>query len=154
MDDIRIMYKNAGHKHQPTTFLFTESEIKDEVFLETINSILSTGEVPGLLSKDKMLAMTANLRQDFLRDRSGMDKTPDNLKQYFTDCVRDNLHVMLCMSPLNPKFPVRTRKFPGLVSSPTVDWFLGWPEEALISVSKGFIQNFDIDCTPDTKKKP
>ena len=39
MDDIRILYKNAGHKNQPTTFLFTESEIKDEVFLETINSI-------------------------------------------------------------------------------------------------------------------
>ena len=25
MDDIRIFYKNAGHKRQPTTFLFTES---------------------------------------------------------------------------------------------------------------------------------
>eukprot|EP00985_Skeletonema_marinoi_P025985 scaffold19647_cov107-Skeletonema_marinoi.AAC.1 len=24
MDDIRILYKNAGHKNQPTTFLFTE----------------------------------------------------------------------------------------------------------------------------------
>ena len=52
MDDIRILYKNAGHQRRPTTFLFTESEIKDEVFLETINSILSTGEVPGLFAKD------------------------------------------------------------------------------------------------------
>ncbi len=151
LDDIRELYKNAGHMRKPTVFLFTESEIKDEVFLETINSILSTGEVPGLFAKDEMLAMTADLRQDFLRERPGVEETADNLKQYFTDCVRDNLHVMLCMSPLNPKFPVRARKFPGLVSSPTVDWFLGWPEEALVSVSRGFIQDFELDCTPETK---
>lgn len=25
------------------------------------------------------------------------------MKQYFIDCVRDNLHLILCMSPLNPK---------------------------------------------------
>lgn len=151
MDDIRELYKSAGHKRQSTTFLFTESEIKDEVFLETINSILSTGEVPGLFAKDEMLAMTADLRLDFLKDRPGQEETPDNLKQYFTDCVRDNLHVILCMSPLNPKFPVRARKFPGLVSSPTVDWFLGWPEDALVSVSKGCIKDFELDCTPETK---
>lgn len=152
MDDIRILYKNAGHKKQPTTFLFTESEIKDEVFLETINSILSTGEVPGLFAKDEMMAMTADLRQAFLKDRPGQEETQDNLKQYFTDCVRDNLHIILCMSPLNPKFPIRARKFPGLVSGPTVDWFLAWPEEALVSVSRGLIQDYPVDCTDETKK--
>eukprot|EP00814_Leptocylindrus_danicus_P009510 CAMPEP_0116004988 /NCGR_PEP_ID=MMETSP0321-20121206/911_1 /TAXON_ID=163516 /ORGANISM="Leptocylindrus danicus var. danicus, Strain B650" /LENGTH=4605 /DNA_ID=CAMNT_0003473357 /DNA_START=128 /DNA_END=13942 /DNA_ORIENTATION=- len=152
MDDIRVLYKNAGHKRQPTTFLFTESEIKDEVFLETINSILSTGEVPGLFAKDEMMAMMSDIRLDFLRDRPGKEETPDNLKQYFTDCVRDNLHIVLCMSPLNPKFPVRARKFPGLVSGPTVDWFLAWPEEALVSVSKGFIKDFPLDCPQETKE--
>jgi len=151
MDDIRLLYRSAGHKREPTVFLFTESEIKDEVFLETINSILSTGEVPGLFAKDEMMAMTADLRQDFLRDRPGMEETQDNLKQYFTDCVRDNLHLMLCMSPLNPKFPVRARKFPSLVSAPTVDWFLPWPEDALVSVARGVIQDFEMECTPETK---
>lgn len=151
MDDIRVLYKNAGHKRQPTTFLFTESEIKDEVFLETINSILSTGEVPGLFAKDEMMAMTADLRLDFLRDRPGKEETQDNLKQYFTDCVRDNLHIILCMSPMNPKFPIRARKFPGLISSPTIDWFLPWPEEALVSVSHGFIKDFPLDCSDKVK---
>ena len=151
MDDIRILYKNAGHKNQPTTFLFTESEIKEEVFLETINSILSTGEVPGLFAKDEMMAMTADIRLDFLRDRPGQEETQDNLRQYFTDRVRDNLHIILCMSPMNPKFPVRARKFPGLVSGPTIDWFLPWPEEALVSVSHGFIKDFPLDCSEEVK---
>ena len=151
MDDIRILYKNAGHKRQPTTFLFTESEIKDEVFLETINSILSTGEVPGLFAKDEMMAMTSDLRLDFLRERPGKEETPDNLKQYFIDCVRDNLHIILCMSPMNPKFSIRARKFPGLVSSPTIDWFLAWPEEALRDVAHGSIKDFPLDCSDEVK---
>lgn len=151
LDDIRILYKSAGHKRQPTVFLFTESEIKEEVFLETINSILSTGEVPGLFAKDEMLAMTADLHNDFIRDRPGKEETQANLKQYFTDCVRDNLHIMLCMSPLSPKFPVRARKFPSLVSSPTIDWFLPWPEEALVRVSHGFINDFPLDCSDNVK---
>jgi dynein heavy chain len=81
MDDVRFLYKNAGHKRMSTTSIFTENEIKDEI----INSILMTGEVPGLFAKDEMLAMTGDLRSGFLRDRPGSDETPDNLRQYFID---------------------------------------------------------------------
>merc|ERR1711865_612389 len=45
MEDLRTLYKSAGHKRQTTVFLFTESEIKDEIFLELLNSVLMTGEV-------------------------------------------------------------------------------------------------------------
>jgi dynein heavy chain len=43
IEDLRQLYKFAGPMRKPTTFLFTESEIKDEVFLESINSVLLTG---------------------------------------------------------------------------------------------------------------
>lgn len=41
------MYKIAGFKGQPVCFLFTDTEVKDEAFLEYINQILMTGEVAG-----------------------------------------------------------------------------------------------------------
>ncbi|CAN0522372.1 unnamed protein product, partial [Laminaria digitata] len=83
--------------------------------------------------------------------RPGQEETWDNMKQYFVDCVRDNLHLILCMSPLNPKFPIRARKFPGLISGPTIDWFLPWPEEALVAVSHGLVAEFPMDCPADIK---
>lgn len=150
MEDLQGLYKNAGHLRKPTTFLFTESEIKDEVFLEYINSVLLTGEIPGLFAKDEILAITADLRNAFVKER-GNDDTQENLKQYFIDKVRDNLHLMICMSPMNPKFPVRARKFPGLVSCPTIDWFLPWPADALVALSHAFIANFEVECTPQEK---
>ena len=110
-----------------------------------------TGEVPGLFAKDEIMAMTAELRPSFIKNRPGVEETQDNLKAYLTDVTRDNLHLMLCMSPLNPKFPERARRFPGLVSAPTIDWFLPWPEEALVAVSKGFLGKFEMACDDDIK---
>jgi hypothetical protein len=39
--------KQAGGAAQPTVFLFSDSQLKDESFLEDINNILNTGEVRG-----------------------------------------------------------------------------------------------------------
>jgi dynein heavy chain len=151
LEDMQNLYKSAGHQCKPTTFLFTESEIKDEVFLEFINSVLLTGEIPGLFAKDEIMAMTADLRTRFLKERPGIEDTQDNLKQYFTDKVRDNLHLMICMSPMSAKFPLRARKFPGVFSCPTIDWFLPWPADALVALSRAFIQNFPVHSTPEVK---
>jgi dynein heavy chain len=152
MEDLRTLYKSAGHQRKQTTFLFTESEIKSEIFLELINSVLMTGEVAGLFAKDEMMGMTADLHNAFVKERPGLEETQANLKQFFTDCARDNLHLVLCMSPMNPLFPERARKFPGITSAPTIDWFLPWPEDALVAVSQGFIRDFPIECDPDTKE--
>jgi dynein heavy chain len=42
--------------------------------------------------------------------------------------------------------------FPGIISAPTIDWFLPWPEEALVTVSRGLISNYPVDCTPKVKE--
>ena len=55
--------------------------------------------------------------------------------QTFVERVRNNLHTVLCMSPVGDQLRVRCRKFPSLVDCCTLDWFAAWPEEALISVS-------------------
>ena len=49
---------------------------------------------------------------------------------------------MLCMSPMNPKFPDRARKFPGLVSGPTIDWFLAVARGGAGQRVHGFIADF------------
>jgi dynein heavy chain len=152
LENIKELYMSAGVKFKPTTFLFTESEIKDEIFLEYINSVLLTGEIPNLIAKDEMMSITSDVRNQFVKERPGIEDTQDNLKQFFIDKVRDNLHMMICMSPMNVKFPIRARKFPGLVSCPTIDWFLPWPSDALVALSQAIIQEFPMECEDDTKQ--
>lgn len=53
----------------------------------------------------------------------------------FRDRVRENLRVVLAMSPIGTAFRDRTRKYPSLVSCTTMDWFREWPAEALQEVA-------------------
>lgn len=81
-----------------------------------------------------------------------MDPSPADLWAYFVERVRDNFHIVLAFSPVGQKFRDRARKFPALFNECTIDWFLPWPEEALVSVSKTFIENFkELDTKKETK---
>ena len=43
--------------------------------------------------------------------------------------VRQNLHMILCFSPVGDGFRIRARQFPALVNCVTYDWFHTWPAE-------------------------
>lgn len=77
--------------------------------------------------------------------------TWDNLYLFFLNRVRDNLHMVLCFSPVGEKFSRRAQQFPGLINGCTIDWFLPWPEEALTSVSGKFLDEFTMACQGEVK---
>jgi dynein heavy chain len=81
-----------------------------------------------------------------------VDPSASELYNYFVDRIRDNLHVCLCFSPVGQKFRDRFRKFPALFNECTIDWFLPWPEEALVSVASSFLSDFkELDTTSEIK---
>lgn len=61
---------------------------------------------------------------------------PDTIYKTFVERVRDNLKIVLCMSPVGDALRVRCRQFPSLVDCCSLDWFSAWPAEALYSVAK------------------
>jgi len=143
-DDLRQLYLMAGVEDKGVTFLFTDSDIKDEVFLERINNILTSGEVPALFAKDDRENIINDLRTPFKKDFPRKPDTNDALWAYFLDRVKKNLHVVLSFSPVGPKFRERARKFPGLISGCTTDWFQPWPRQALLEVANKYLSDFEI----------
>lgn len=43
----------AGGDNRQTVFLFSDSQIKDESFMEDVSMILNTGDVPNLYASDE-----------------------------------------------------------------------------------------------------
>ena len=154
-DDIRNLYREAGPLGKNVTFILTDSEIKTEDFLESINSMLATGEIAGLIPKEEKEVFALETKNVYMKEAGtkGEDPTTTELWVYFINRVRDCLHVVLAFSPVGTKFRERARKFPSLFSSCTIDWFLPWPEAALVSVSSKFLTGFDIDCTAEVKSE-
>ncbi|KDO29332.1 hypothetical protein SPRG_05868 [Saprolegnia parasitica CBS 223.65] len=141
LEDWRQLFKWTGQQNKGVVFLCTDNELKDDSFLEILNGVLATGEIPNLFPKDEM---------NFLAHPSTPD-TYEHLVKFFYERVKTNLHVVLSMSPVDRRFADRCRKFPALVSGCTLDWYLAWPAEALVAVSKGFLDDFSIECAPAVK---
>mmetsp|Transcript_3151 Transcript_3151/g.13662 ORF Transcript_3151/g.13662 Transcript_3151/m.13662 type:complete len:4229 (-) Transcript_3151:2367-15053(-) len=148
-DDLRKVLLMAGAEGKDVVFLFTDTQIVQENFLEDINNILNSGEVPGLFAQDEKERMMTEIRP--YAESLGLNPTKDVLFSTFINRVRDNLHIILCMSPVGEAFRSRCRQFPSLINCCTIDWFMEWPEEALTSVSNKFLSTVDLG-SPEVNK--
>ncbi|KAJ3101998.1 Dynein heavy chain 6, axonemal [Phlyctochytrium planicorne] len=141
-EDLKKLYISSGVDGKNTVFLISDTQIKTEVFLEDINSILNSGEVPSLFEFDEREKILGDLR-GLARDR-GLPEDRDSMYQFFINRVRDNLHIVFATSPVGDTFRNRCRMFPSLVNCCTIDWFDEWPRDALLSVSKRFFEFVDL----------
>ena len=141
-EDLRKLYKMAGVDGDETVFLFTDTQIVVEEFLEDINNILNSGEVPNLFGKDEIEEVMTGVRPH--AKAAGINESDrDAVWAYFISRVRQKLHLVLAMSPVGDAFRGRCRQFPSLINCCTIDWFVQWPEEALLSVSQFFFDTKD-----------
>ncbi|CAO2638081.1 Dynein axonemal heavy chain 7, partial [Lemmus lemmus] len=49
-EDMKTLLRSVGMRGQKTVFLITDTQIKEEAFLEDIDSVLNTGEVPNIFA--------------------------------------------------------------------------------------------------------
>lgn len=74
-----------------------------EEFLEDINNILNSGEVPNLFEADEYERIIIGCRPA-ARDAGIPDSDRDSIYNFFISRVRSNLHIVLCMSPVGSSF--------------------------------------------------
>lgn len=141
-EDIKNLYMQTGAENTKVVFLFNDTQIKDEAFLEDVNNILSSGIVPNLFLKEEYGAIFDAVRKAAIQ--SGWDETPESLWNYFIMRVRANLHVVLAMSPIGDSLRKRATAYPGLVNCTTIDWFHTWPAEALQEVAMKFLAPVEL----------
>ncbi|XP_006814570.1 dynein axonemal heavy chain 7-like [Saccoglossus kowalevskii] len=145
-EDLKSILRKSTEGEQHGVFLFTDTQIKEESFLEDINNLLNVGEVPNLYALDEKQEICEKMRSiDRQKEKSRQtDGSPLALFNMFVDRCRDQLHVVLAMSPIGDAFRNRLRKFPSLVNCCTIDWFQTWPEDALQAVATRFLDEVQM----------
>lgn len=52
-EDLKTLLRRAGTEGKPFVFLLSDIQIKDEMFLEDINTVLASGDVPNLYTAEE-----------------------------------------------------------------------------------------------------
>ncbi|XP_078517697.1 dynein axonemal heavy chain 12 [Lissotriton helveticus] len=143
-EDLKSLVKSAGARGQKTVFLITDTQIKDEAFLEDVDSLLNTGEVPNLFAADERGEIMEGVMAAAQAGNKSAELSPLAMFAFFVNRCRENLHIVVAFSPIGDAFRNRLRQFPSLVNCCTIDWFQPWPEDALERVAVKFLETVKL----------
>jgi len=138
-EDLKLLYNKLGIENKKMVFLFTDSHVAEEGFLELINNMLTSGMVPALYPDDEKESILSSVRDEAIK--TGIAPSREAVWQYFVNKCSNNLHIVLAMSPVEDVLKNRCRNFPGLVNNTSIDWFMPWPKQALFAVASRFLED-------------
>ena len=144
-EDIKELMRSCGMKGNKTVFIFTDNSIKEEAFLEDINNVLNTGEVPNIFNPEEKGEVQDGVRKPAKEENRCPEGTMQQLYAYFVERCKKLLHIVMCFSPIGDSFRNRVRNFPSLVNCTTIDWFSEWPKDALQSVAVRFLGEIEME---------
>uniref|UniRef100_A0A674GZT8 Dynein axonemal heavy chain 3 n=1 Tax=Taeniopygia guttata TaxID=59729 RepID=A0A674GZT8_TAEGU len=150
-DDIKQVMLKTGVGNNNVSFLFCDNQIKDESFVEDINMLLNTGDVPNIFAADEKAEIVEKMQNAARLENRKIEATPLAMYSFFIERVKKNLHIVLAMSPIGDAFRNRLRMFPSLINCCTIDWFQTWPTDALEMVANKFLE--DIELKDDIRKE-
>uniref|UniRef100_A0A8B9DMY1 Dynein axonemal heavy chain 3 n=1 Tax=Anser cygnoides TaxID=8845 RepID=A0A8B9DMY1_ANSCY len=150
-EDIKQVMLKAGVGNKDMSFLFCDNQIKDEAFVEDINMLLNTGDVPNIFAADEKAEIVEKMQSAARTENRKIEATPLAMYNFFIERVKKNLHIVLAMSPIGDAFRNRLRMFPSLINCCTIDWFQTWPTDALEMVANKFLE--DVELEDDVRKE-
>ncbi|XP_067562537.1 dynein axonemal heavy chain 3 isoform X3 [Pseudorca crassidens] len=144
-EDLKKIMLQVGVASKSTVFLLTDNQIKDESFIEDINVLLNTGDVPNIFPADEKADLVEKMQMAARTEGEKIEATPLSMYNFFIERVKNNLHIVLAMSPIGDAFRNHLRMFPSLINCCTIDWFQSWPTDALELVANTFLEDVELD---------
>ncbi|CAM9452013.1 unnamed protein product, partial [Sphacelaria rigidula] len=97
----------VGVQGESVCFIFDESNVLSPAFLERMNALLASGEVPGLYEGKELTALMAGCREAAQRDGVLVDSEDELFRRFTTKVCRFRLHVVFTMNPASEGFEGR-----------------------------------------------
>lgn len=124
--DLKAVMQVAGVEGEQCVLLLEDHQFVLPEFMELINSLLSSGEIPGLYSPEEIEPLLSPLK-----DKLSEQGYFGSLFGFFVKRVRDNLKIVISMDPANDQFQSRCESNPALFTKCNIQWWNTWSPETL-----------------------
>lgn len=145
--DLKRVLRSSGADGVATIFLLSDLHLIDSRFLMDISQLLYSGDVPNLWSIDEKQKLLESVRLAAQGGNRNIDVSPADVFAFFVNRCRQNLHLMLCFSPVGDNLRTQIRHFPSLTSCCTIDSFDYWPDEARQMIANRYFEPLDLPAS-------
>lgn len=151
---LKNMILKVSYNEQNGVFLISDTQFIHGQFLDDVTQLMQSGEILHLFNMDEMEAIQEKMLViDKQRDKSlQTDGSPRALHNLFVGIIREQLHVVVCMSPANTAFRTILSEYPTLINSCTIDYLGQWPDDVLSTVANRFLSTEDFTLLTEPQK--
>ncbi|XP_019521077.1 PREDICTED: cytoplasmic dynein 2 heavy chain 1 [Hipposideros armiger] len=148
-NDLKHVLHLAGIEAQQVVFLLEDYQFVYPTFLEMINSLLSSGEVPGLYTLEELEPLLLPLK-----DQASQDGFFGPVFNYFSYRIQQNLHIVLIMDCANLNFIINCESNPALHKKCQVLWMEGWSDSSMKKIPEMlFNETSEEKCSDKNRKE-
>lgn len=133
-------------KGEKVCFLLDESSILETSFIERMNSLLANSEVPGLFEGEDLLAVYKLCAAESAARGLILDSN-DELYEWFTQQISENLHVVFTISGMDKEKMPQVNSSPALFNRCVLSWMGDWSASALTEVASSVIAGVPLDSS-------
>ncbi|XP_078258653.1 cytoplasmic dynein 2 heavy chain 1 isoform X2 [Rhinoraja longicauda] len=144
-NDLKHVMQLSGLDGHQVVLVLEDYQFVHAQFLEMVNSLLSSGEVPGLYTLEELEPILSPLK-----DQASQDGFLGPIFNYFTCRIQQNLHVVLIMDCTNTNFTINCESNPAFYKKCAVQWMEEWSKSSMKKIPDMLIS---LNHGHDTKGK-
>uniref|UniRef100_A0A7S0W0F2 Cytoplasmic dynein 2 heavy chain 1 n=2 Tax=Hemiselmis TaxID=77924 RepID=A0A7S0W0F2_9CRYP len=127
LNDLKGAIQVAGVQGQPACLYIEDYQLVEPAFLEVINSLLSSGEIPGMFTSQELDALLMPLKEEFSKEGYKY-RSP---YAFFVNRVQMHLHIVISLDPSHPDFLIRCESNPALYTRCSIMWLEAWSKQGM-----------------------
>jgi dynein heavy chain len=158
LEEMKGVFRTVVLKKQQVVLLFSDHELRNDVFLDYLNTFLLSGEVPGLLTKDESELLLTEIIYELNKKAAAQGASePPTLAKHFVMAflrrrLQERVHLVICYSTVSEQFRTRTLRFPALLSSCVLVYFPRWSRDALLALTSEYLSPLHLVETTASNK--
>ena len=147
-NELKSVMQASGVEGEQIFLMIEDHNIISDEMLDLLNSLLSSGEIPGLYSPEELEPLITPLKQ--AASNAGYS---GDLFSFFAKSVQTNLHIVLVMDCSSPEFVANCESNPAFYKECSVQWTDNWSPETFAQLPQMILQQEEGEDAKEDKGK-
>ena len=146
--ELKHVLHTAGIQNEDICLIVEDHNLVRPEFIEMINSLLASGEVPGLYTSEELNALLVPLQEE-----CSAEGFYGGTYQFFVNRIQKRLHVALLFDPLGHDYELRCQSNPAIYTKCGILWMDQWSNDGMRMVPKMVLKDIFQKYIKDAREK-